>query len=911
MNLIKYIKKRILFFLVAFIIMFPFCYSKNEIKPHAKSESYNNAYLACFIDDTSFMYKTQVLYSGNYIEAYRISNLFQYTDDRPKKYDIEAYCWETQSSLFLDEPSERVAIHGFCNYIDGASASSTSYAPPTMDLTQDYVGFDKAYLRLSINDENGQFSIVSNVNSDITSTKVPLSYIKWKGGDKSKYLPKPLTFPAKGGATEADINRAYEVQEAIGDDFRDALLFINDSQAFTSTDALIETAYKLLICQDEAMIVNQYGSKFKIDFGDGTSGGYEVEGSNGYLYYVKISKLDSSGEIVSTSNFNFKIKKGYTNCTFGETMENGSRNGLNNSDYDEAVDTTYISWEQLFVEAGILYAEGVSYSNQGDIFTIDSLQSSLVSVVRDTFLGIKNILQLYDMEDCVFNQGIRGSNAFVHGIYYDNWSPYISLFFMVFIVIALAFVIISLIRIVLKKQLGTISPSARFSMAESIKDLILALFIISSTWILIKFIVLLNGRFVNIWGEYVNGRTLVDTAMGYSTLASLIYQITYFIILIYVNYVYILRGVVVPALIITAPFFIIAYSFGEGGKRLSKQWFRELLGNIFIQSIHAFVYGLILVMSFSLRGIEGIVLCSAFIPLTSIYKSILQIGGDEMLKKAQGLTGLTTAGIGTAIGVGGAVAGKAIGVGAGAIGGVAGGAVGGVLGESVGNAVGNISETVGNVVGSGVSGIGSAYKMSMGAGLSLSTGDSQGMMMMNDGARGMQSSVTSAIDSVGNTFSPQNMSSMSSRAVSNHKINKEAKNVNTLENKSRINRNLNQMNLSHLGTPDAVTTKKGEVTYKFSNAGKNEAQTKARERLNKKIQNAQDLKKNNKDSFEMNTLLQKHNASKISVEDGVISVTFNNRDMENLTFSERMRQHESNNLSFSERMRQHEKNNNS
>ena len=39
-----------------------------------------------------------------------------------------------------------------------------------------------------------------------------------------------------------------------------------------------------------------------------------------------------------------------------------------NSNYDEAVDTTYISWEQLFVEAGILYTQrGVSYSNQGDI----------------------------------------------------------------------------------------------------------------------------------------------------------------------------------------------------------------------------------------------------------------------------------------------------------------------------------------------------------------------------------------------------------------------------------------------------------------------------------------------------------------------------------------------------------------
>ena len=68
--------------------------------------------------------------------------------------------------------------------------------------------------------------------------------------------------------------------------------------------------------------------------------------------------------------------------------------------------------------------------------------------MRDTLFGIKNILQLYDMEDCVFNQSIRGSNAFVPWYYYDNWVPYISLFFMVFVVIALAFVMNSLIKIV-------------------------------------------------------------------------------------------------------------------------------------------------------------------------------------------------------------------------------------------------------------------------------------------------------------------------------------------------------------------------------------------------------------------------------------------------------------------------------
>lgn len=720
----KYVKRRILFFLVVCLICFPICLTKQ--KPVAEAEesstsASDNAYLACFIDDSSCMYKTQVIYSGSYIEAYRVSRLLQ-LDNKDNKGVLESasvdnYVWGTQSSLFLDEPNERIAVRGFRNYIDG----DNSVAPPSFRRKTDNTYGVSVYME--INNNNGQFALTASQSE----LNIPLSEIMWS--ENAKYMPRPLSFPSsQRGATEADINRAYEVQSILSDDFRDALLFLNDSQAYTNVDTLIETAYSLVIASDEGTITNQFGTKYIVDFGDG-NGGYVDEDSNGYLYYVLISKVEG-GKKVNTTRFNFKVKKGYVNCNFGEPMENGAKNSLDGSLYTEATDTTYISWEQLFVEAGILYAQGISYANQGDLFNIDSLQSSLVTVLRDTFISIKGFLELYSMEDCVFNSGIRGSEAFVHGVYYSNWSYYVSLFFMIFVAIAMSLILISLIRIIINKQLGAISPSARYSMAEGIKNLIIALFVMSSIWLITKFILLLNGRYVDIWGNYIFGRTLTDTSVGYSTLSAILYQITYFIIVIYVNYVYILRSVVVPALLVSSPLFIIAYAFGEGGKRLTIQWIKEFLGNIFLQSIHATVYGIILVMSTSLRGIEGIVLCSAFIPMTSIYRSILQIGGDEILKKAQGLTATTTAGIGAGVSVA-----------TGAVSGIASG-----IGTAIGNpALGSMVSDIAN----GANGLANA---GLGAGLSVTTGDHQGFQMMSSGARTLGSSLSSLGSNTGRTI---------------------------------------------------------------------------------------------------------------------------------------------------------------
>lgn len=699
----KYIKNRIIVFvsLVALIVCLVYVPSKFEKTEAKDDETISTCWLACFIDDTNYSYKTQVIYSGEQLEGTRIARFLPWAnEDGDKNFGRELgkdkypdFYAGRQSALLLDNVNDRVPIMGLKNEDTGLIINPNS-GYINIDLSQ---GF--SYAGMYINN----ISMVDFSNFE------------------GFHTPRPLSFPTmKNSANASDINRAYEVQDAIATDFMEALIFVNDGQSFNSVATLQETAYSILTASDDAVLTNQFGNQYVIDFNNGDStysAGYPKD-DNGYAFYIKIKDTKTG----NSEEFCYKVKKGYANCENGDIMENGTINNLRmDSDYDDT-DTTYISWEHIYIEAGILYAENISYANQGDLFSMDEAEGLVTKIFRNLLSGLTSSLQLYSIEDCIFNSGVRGSRAFAFGVYYDSWSYFIFLMFLIFMVIAIALVTLSVIRIIIKKLEGTISPSSRYSMVEGIKDLIISLFIICILWVLIKFLLMLNFRFVGIWRDYVAGKSLSDNANNLSSLAGVVYRFIFFIIRIYVNYLYILRGLVVPALIVSSPLFIIAYSFGSTGKKITGQWLRELLGNVFMQSIHAFVYGFILMASISLRGIEAIVICASIIPLTAVFKNVMQIGGDEILKTARGLT----AGTATAIGAG-------VSAGMNAVGGLAEGVgnLGAVIspdshlanfGAFVGNTAGNLSRASGGI-----------FQASMGAGLNGAMGDNSGSSMISSG----------------------------------------------------------------------------------------------------------------------------------------------------------------------------------
>lgn len=633
----KYIKSKLLFFLILTGISFCF------FKLLGTTEARDNAFLASFIDEDSCMYKFQVIYSGSEVELARISAFLNEDSMLTQNGRISILKNFVQNSVKTDNNSMVTPKDG---------------APGTAEVA-DYelaVGVNSDPDR----DKTGHFTFkIYDKLGDQSYDVKSFDFTKFdKEFEKTKAKPMTFPFDSAYNASTSDINRAYKVMDTICNDFTEALLYINSGKSFTSVDSLIETAYYLVTAGSDnyggsAVIQNEYGNKFKIDYNS------SAKSKNGLLNnQVTITEVSSKASNERSRTFTWRCKKGYKGYEKGDQLEDGESNTLTISDSANEHDTEYITWEHLFIEAGLLYAEGVSYSNAADIFTTDALESSFVSFTRNVLGQLRGLLQLYEMEDCVFNSGVRGSRAFVYGAYLNNWTSGVSAMFFIFVVVALSITVIPVINLFVKKQFSTISATARFSLLEGIRDLIVAVIGICFVWVILKLLLLLNYEFVDIWRELVGTKKISDSGGGYATFGAILYQFIYFFISIYVNIVYILRQFFIPALMIISPICIIAYGFGPKGKMICGNWIKQLIGVIFIQGFHALVYGFIVTNSVGLRGIESLITCASFIPLTAVFSNLFGISPSDMLRQASSTTNTARAGLSGAVAVGtGAVSG--------------------------------------------------------------------------------------------------------------------------------------------------------------------------------------------------------------------------------------------------------------
>ena len=602
---------------------------------HTKARE--NAYVACLIDDESFMYKTQVLYSGLEIEAGRFStlnNMNVYVEDANNLIDVSRYSFVSATPFSdsftslegsIDKDTGKVTIYVYTDgkCLDGREISSEDWA--------------KAY-NLSVH------TVEETEGEDGNSSGMFEELVEEGNKNLSNISSTPLTFPNNfnSSAGEADINRAYAVSETLGEDFRNALLFVNDGKSFTSVDALIDTAYALV--SSSGVMINQYGTKYRVSYSGGSSD---------YSYLCHITRVSSRYEkngLVDDDDremdFIYAVKKGYKNCSADDYFEDGTKNNLNPQKAAEK-DTTYVTWQQLFLEAGVLYAEGISYSNCADLYELEDFEDSLLKVARNFLSGIQNKLQLYSIEDCLLNNAIRGSKSFVYGIYRKGYETRIFQFFLVFLAISLSLVVMSLVVMIMKKQWAIASPMSRFSLMQGLRDLVFVVLVLGFLWKAMQFVFLCNYKFVNVGRALAGGNTLAPTG-GYSSLSALLYTFVFFIIKTYVNVVYVLRGLIVPVLMFVGPLSVFVFSFGGVGKKVTLVWLKEFLGNVFIQTFHSLAYAFMLSCSGGLRGIESLVVYASIIPITSVIRQITGLGGDELLRKGRSLT----TSIGSTIGAG-------------------------------------------------------------------------------------------------------------------------------------------------------------------------------------------------------------------------------------------------------------------
>lgn len=461
----------------------------------------------------------------------------------------------------------------------------------------------------------GDFSSLIKDNE----VEVPIDRYDESSTDGSKEMP--FTFPAKeiGGvfsskeknnATKQDIERAYLIKETLAPGLNDALRILNGGKPFNSVDALMRMGHKL--------------SR------GGQIGDYEVTYGKRASYSNKSSKLDkktgvSSSDYVLIQNtknpkeeyeFVYRVPKGYS--------KKGSwDNDLYNPDLTG--DAKYITWHMLMYQAHYAYvAKGWTTKNINEINRVGALEEALVDLFQSAFNAIRNLLGLYDTNELIFNEGVRGSALWHYGAIPKSWESNVVTYHWVFQGLAWSLIAFAIIKQLIQKNLSTINPAMRVSLMQSIQNLIIAGFLLASIFPLVNLFLFLNAKLVDVFAALVpNFKDLTEVNSYSDALGGIIIQFFYFFVSLYLNALYVIRSVSISLLIAMSPLFVLTLALGPKWSPLFGTWMRELVANIFIQSFHAFILSFFAIVSLSTRGIEALIVYFSMIPLTEFFRQLI------------------------------------------------------------------------------------------------------------------------------------------------------------------------------------------------------------------------------------------------------------------------------------------------
>lgn len=323
-----------------------------------------------------------------------------------------------------------------------------------------------------------------------------------------------------------------------------------------------------------------------------------------------------------------------------------------------AGDTEYINWFQMVIEAQMFKSMQITYSNQDDLISSTESDVAAVSFVRKQLNSLKTALGLSSLEQIVFNEGLRGSEAYIYGMYPQSWEDNIMYLFIICATIAISLVTISIVKAAIECNIASALPSVKISMMGKIQDVLIAVILIAFALPVIYVFTELSADLVGVFSNSaISGKFKSLESMASNNLISgIIIQFAYFVLSIYANWTYIVRGIVLALLTACAPLFAIGIAFGNKGKELTKAWIVEFVGNLILQPVHALIIAFLMSVNTGLTGIESIVFMACIIPVTNLIKSLISKGG--------GMAGT----------LGAQLAGSSVGVGAGAVSGALAGA---------------------------------------------------------------------------------------------------------------------------------------------------------------------------------------------------------------------------------------------
>ncbi|MDX5853179.1 hypothetical protein SIM22_03445 [Bacillus cereus group sp. BfR-BA-01363] len=509
-------------------------------------------------------------------------------------------------------------------------------------------------------------------NFEIPSIKGEKDKVKKAYDDlvpKSGYFksdwPLVYSFPGyhtgmTGGSTAAtglDRERAYWVADTLVNSFNDAISYIMSVSGFSKKDAekdfsredFVELAIQVANASDSAMDGNTTTIDFNgksFEFSSGSDVPNPVKGTK-KDHYIKVK-----GEGANTAYFVAMVPKGYypgqelASTLPKEAQKDVKDNEVKNLDWKRIVlqgNTNYVKNEITFSQVDKLAKPG----------KIEQYFSEFISSVLGT---IRQLLGLYSFQELMLNDGQRSATTY-QGIMPLPWFDSAQSLFWACQCLAWALIIGAIVKLLVSRNLSAVNPMMRVNLIDGIQNLLLTGFMLALIGPLFHVLALINFKLVAVFGNASNYSHAFGTAdtMSSGLVGAILINIAFFIIMIYFNFVYIMRAITVAILYSTAPLFVVSIAFGGKYKQLFGNYMKELTSNIYMQSFHALMIAFFANVTTlgQTRLIESIILLIAFVPMTQWFRQNLmglsgsgisgQIGG-QALSMGMGMVGGATAG---------------------------------------------------------------------------------------------------------------------------------------------------------------------------------------------------------------------------------------------------------------------------
>lgn len=273
--------------------------------------------------------------------------------------------------------------------------------------------------------------------------------------------------------------------------------------------------------------------------------------------YVVIKNYDGDSLTVP-----YAIPKGY-----GEGQE---LYGQQSTAIPASTITQKLSWGHVVYLSVKQFSNGYTVQNNTEMKQQDKISKAIAEFLNGIISGIAGAIGLFDVEELMFNTGNRGA-TYYYGIMPMSWLNPVNVLNLIATVISLVVIGISIVRMLIKRNMAAISPSVRADMMEGVKDMFIVMMgivmFMPALFILLNF----NNVLVSAMRDMAPSGTTLGLTSGsdFIGIVAAIMSVAYIFIMIMLNITYITRAITLALLIGFAPFFISMFAAGPSSKKIS------------------------------------------------------------------------------------------------------------------------------------------------------------------------------------------------------------------------------------------------------------------------------------------------------------------------------------------------------